>query len=205
MLKEVATTPSSTTYTDEMFFLGEVTEHVSDIMDLPDSENDWLVDLPVNGSTVEFKIDTEADISVMSQAAFMRLPQRSHLVTARRGPITSPGGEVKSIGKFLATSEYKDKKYRFWITVIQGPYSHNLLGRSVATRMGLVMRVDGMDTLMLSDVFGDIGLLKCDPVKIELRADCEPYSPTTPRRIPFPLLPKVEAELKRMLNLGIIE
>ena len=30
------------------------------------------------------------------------------------------------------------------------------------------MRVDGMDTVMLSDVFGDIGLLKCDLVKIEL-------------------------------------
>ncbi|KAK0133586.1 hypothetical protein N1851_030913 [Merluccius polli] len=120
-------------------------------------------------------------------------------------PITSPGSEVKSIGKFLATSEYKGKKYRFWVTVIKGPYSHNLLGRSVATKMGLVMRVDGMDTVMLSDVFGDIGLLKCDPVKIELKTDCEPYSLTTPRRIPFPLLPKVEAELRRMLALGIIE
>lgn len=58
---------------------------------------------------------------------------------------------------------------------------------------------------MLSDVFGDIGLLKCDPVKIELKTDCEPYSLTTPRCIPFPLLPKVEAELRRMLALGIIE
>ena len=67
------------------------------------------------------------------------------------------------------------------------------------------MRVDGMDTVMLSDVFGDIGLLMCDPVKIELKTDCEPYSLTTPRRIPFPLLPKVEAELRRMLALGIIE
>lgn len=203
MLKEVVTMPSSTTNTDEMFF--QVTENVSDIMDQPDSENKWLVDLPVNGSTVKFKIDTGADISVISQAAFMRLPQRPRLVTATKGPITSPGGEVKSIGKFLATSEYKGEKYRFWITVIKGPYSHNLLGRSVATKMGLVMRVDGMDTVMLSQVFGDIGLLKCDPVKIELKADCEPYSLTTPRRIPFPLLAKVEAELKRMLALGIIE
>ena len=141
----------------------------------------------------------------MSQAVFKRLPQHSQLVTSRKGPITSPGGEVKRIGKLLATSEYKGKKYRFWVTVIEGPYSHNLLGRSVATSMGLVMRVNGMDTVMLSDVFRDIGLLKCDPVKIELKADCESYSLTTPHRIPFPLLPKVEAELRRMLTLGIIE
>ena len=54
VLKEIAVTPSSDTDTDEMFFLGEVTETVSDIMDQPDSENEWLVDLPVNGSTVKF-------------------------------------------------------------------------------------------------------------------------------------------------------
>lgn len=67
------------------------------------------------------------------------------------------------------------------------------------------MRVDGMDTVILNDVFGNIGLLKCEPVKIELNTDCEPYSLTTPRRIPFPLLPKVEAELLSMLEMGIIE
>lgn len=50
------------------------------------------------------------------------------------------------------------------------------------------------------------GLLNCDPaVKIELKPDAEPHVTATPRRVPFPLLPKVEAELKRMLALGIIE
>lgn len=48
------------------------------------------------------------------------------------------------------------------------------------------MRVDGMDTVMLSDVFEDVGLLKCDPVKIKLKADCEPYSLTTPHPVPSP-------------------
>lgn len=55
------------------------------------------------------------------------------------------------------------------------------------------------------DVFGNIGLLNCEPVKIELRPDTEPYSIVTPRRIPFPILPQVEEELKRMQSLGIIE
>uniref|UniRef100_A0AAV2J699 Uncharacterized protein n=1 Tax=Knipowitschia caucasica TaxID=637954 RepID=A0AAV2J699_KNICA len=50
-----------------------------------------------------------------------------------------------------------------------------------------------------------VGLLNCEPVKIELTEEAVPYSVNTPRRVPFPLLPKVEKELKRMLTLNIIE
>ena len=95
----------------------------------------------------------------------------------------------------------RDSNTKYWVTVIRGPYSHNLLGRSVAKRMGLVMRVNAVASDLLEGVFGDIGLFKCDPVKIELKPDAEPYTLTTLRRIPFPLLPKVEAELRRMLSL----
>lgn len=105
----------------------------------------------------------------MSHAEFIRLP-------VQRGPITSPGGEVKCIGKFLATCEYKDQKCKFWVTVIKGPYSHNLLGRSVATKIRLIIR---LDTVVPNDVFGDIGLLKCERIKIELDTDCESDSMTT--------------------------
>lgn len=33
---------------------------------------------------------------------------------------------------------------------------------------------------MLDKVYGDIGLLKCDPVKTELKEDAEPHVVTTP-------------------------
>lgn len=207
-LKEVSMTSDSIDlqYSENAFFVGAVMEATPDVIEQPDSENEWLVELDVNGSTVEFKIDTGADITVMSQAAFNRLPQRPRLVmTGAKPRITSPGGEVLCVGRFLATSPYKGHRYKYWVTVIKGPYSHNLLGRSVSKRMGLVMRVNAITTDLLNDVFGDIGLFKCEPVKIELKPDAEPYSLATPRRIPFPLLPKVEAELRRMLSLGIIE
>lgn len=88
-------------------------------------------------------------------------------------------------------------------TTITGSLSST--GRTVAKRMGLVKRINGVVTNVLDDVFGDIGLLKCDPVKIELKAGAEPYILTAPRRIPFPVLSKVETELKCMLAMGIIE
>ena len=68
--------------------------------------------------------------------------------------------------------------------------------------MGLVKRVREITD---HNILGDIGLLKCEPVKIQLKDNAKPYSVNTPRHIPFPLLPPVEAELKRMKDEGIIE
>ena len=71
--------------------------------------------------------------------------------------------------------------------VIKEPYSHNLLGHSVAKRMGLVMRVNAIATDLLNDVFGGHGhLFKCDPVKIELKPDAEPYTLALPYPVSSP-------------------
>ncbi len=158
----------------------------------------------VNGNPVDFKIDTGADTTVVTEETFSRLRQRPRLIISRP-TVYSPGGKVLCMGKFLATTMYKGQKYQYWITVIKGQYASTLLGKSVAKRMGLVARVNEINSSLTNDVFGEIGLLNCEPVKIELTNDAVPYSVNTPRRVLFPLLPKVEKELKRMLSLGIIE
>ena len=40
---------------------------------------------------------------------------------------------------------------------------------------------------------------------IKLREGVTPFNLTTPRRIPIPLLPRVQAELKRKEDMGVIE
>lgn len=56
----------------------------------------------------------------------------------------------------------------------------------------------------IRDVFGTHGCVKGPPVKITLKPEAVPYCVTTARIIPFPLMPKVESELKRMEDAGII-
>ena len=41
--------------------------------------------------------------------------------------------------------------------------------------------------------------------EIKLREGVTPFNLTTPRRIPIPLLPRVQADLKRMEDMGVIE
>ena len=71
-----------------------------------------------------------------------------------------------------------ERKYKFWIFGIRGPYANNLLSRTIACTMGLVLRPDESST----DVLGEIGLLNCEPVKIEFRPEAVPYSLTLPHK-----------------------
>ena len=62
----------------------------------------------------------------------------------------------------------------------------NLLGRAVATKLGLIKHLDEVN------IFGNVGKLKGNPVKIVLQKGAKPYSVTTLRHVPVPQIPNVE-------------
>ena len=66
------------------YFLGTVTA------DVEDSEPPWEVRLQVNGKSVKFKIDSDADVTVLSEEDYKHLPQRPLLA--------EPGIMLESIG-----------------------------------------------------------------------------------------------------------
>uniref|UniRef100_A0AAR2LI10 ribonuclease H n=1 Tax=Pygocentrus nattereri TaxID=42514 RepID=A0AAR2LI10_PYGNA len=73
--------------------------------------------------------------------------------------------------------------------------------------MNLVRRVDEV-TPNLSrhkQPYGEHGMLKTEPVEIQIREDAVPYVVHTARRVPFPMLQKVKDELLRMEENGVIE
>ena len=145
------------------FFLGAVNS-------CDEFEEPWSVLLHVNKKPIKFKIDTGADISVMSVSTYEALPQRPKLKSSN-AMLSSPGGMLNCKGQFTAEISLKNKLYFIDIYVIEGVCVNNLLSRHAACQTGLVQRVEEST----ANVFGDNGLMNCEQVTIELTDDAKPY------------------------------
>ena len=178
---------------NDAFFLGSVT--CTD-----DSVSAWRVNLPLEGGTVRFKIDSGADVTVLTESSYNHLKPKPELKSTNTS-LSSPGGPLSCMGQFTAHAVIKGETYNFRVFVVKRIDMENLLSRSTAVEMGLIKRVDHI----AEDLFADIGLLAGEPVKITLKPDAEPYSVCTARRVPIPLLDKVQNELERMESNDIIE
>ena len=91
------------------------------------------------------------------------------------------------------------QEYAIDFYVINGS---NLLGRSDASSLGF-LKFDrypiAVEELKIDpDVFGDTRLMKTSPVNIKISKNATPYHVNVARRVPIPLLPKVESELGTM-------
>lgn len=160
----------------------------------------WTITLPILDTAVDFKIDTGADISVISEKTLLSLKCKPKLtkVTAK---LESPGGKLQCKGQFTVTTTVKNKPFKIKLFVVSGSSVNNLLGRGASVAMGLVKRLDELS----SAVPTDIGLLKIKPIRICLKDNAVPYSVTTARRISVPMLSRVKLELERMMAAGVIE
>ena len=187
---------------EECMFLGSVQQEQSMMHSLlAEDVPPWRTTLTVAHTPVSFKIDSGADASVMSETTYETLKEKPKLVEVKN-TLQSPGGVVATRGQFLAkikahvNGQLRNCCFRVVVVKTSG---ENLLSRTVATKLGLIKRLDEVSS------FSGLGTLKGDPVKITLKDDAEPYSVAVPRRVPIPLLSKVEEELKRMESMGIIE
>jgi hypothetical protein len=178
---------------DQQYYLGAV--NCTD-----GTDGAWYVILKLGSNSVKFKIDTGADVTVISKATYEALQDRPTLKPPSIS-LTSPGGKVNAIGEFTASAEHKGATFRFRVVVINGKRD-NLLARQVASKMGMVARIDEM---IQESACNAIGLLKTAPVMIKLKDDVELYCQTVSRRVPFPLMEAVKEELERMKRNDIIK
>ena len=137
-------------------------------------------------STVHFKIDTGADISVISHAAWQALKYCPQLQQTSV-KLNSPGGKLQVHGIFTATISHKGTDFTFPVVVIEGTGTANLLARAVAVKMGLVTHrglTPSRSLIFTGSVF--TRLMPPGSSSITSSAVCV----TSACRIPFPLMDK---------------
>ena len=160
----------------------------------------WFTQLKIGSDHVQFKIDTGADVTILSKESYDRLSHPPALQTTSLN-LMSPGGQVLTLGEFTSHVKHKGTAYKVRIIVITGDKSTNLLARDVAFKMKLIARLDEIDHYNSGK---DIGLMKTSPVKIHLKDSIKPVCLPTARRVPFPLMGAVKDELERMVKSDVI-
>ena len=179
------------------YFLGSVEEN----------KKPWITSFVINGQKSQFKIDTGADVSIISLSQYNKLVPKPTL-NRTRAVLKSPGGVMKCHGQFVThVRQENDRQYAVRLFIVDAD-TENLLGRSEASDLNLVKRVQNINGINSTpSVFGDLDdkPLQCKPVKIKLKEGVDPYSLHTARRVPIPLMDKVKAEIECMKANNIIE
>ena len=107
---------------DETYFCGSI--------NCDDSSPAWKVDLDLNDvkcHPVTFKLDSGADVSVMSDSNYKYLRPRPSLKTVKAN-LNSPGGPLNCRGQFIAKATMKGTVYHFRVIVVENDVE-NLLSR----------------------------------------------------------------------------
>lgn len=165
----------------------------------------WNSTIAVNGQEAVFKLDTGAEVSVISEdvLASLSLP-KPHKTTKRLyGPDRQP---LNVLGELPVTLSYKGRSCAQPVYIVK-ELQHNLLGLPAIQALNLLTQVD---TLVEAPVpqqfpalFTGLGTIQ-DSFTIKLKPDAQPFALFTPRNVAIPLRKKVREELTRMESLGVI-
>ena len=169
-------------------------------------ENPWTVNLALNGQSVEFCIDTGAEVTVIPERIYRTLHNVSLSIPPRIlcGPSQSKLGVCGCLTGRVVKGDLEKKQEIYVVKDLHKP----LLGRPAIEALGLVARVGEVQQeqnpeQLFPGLFTGLGKLQGE-YTIKLRDGAKPFSLTTPRRVAIPLIPAVKTELERMEAMEVI-
>ena len=153
-------------------------------------------------SKVEFKLDSGAEVSVLSD----KLPWLRHAsLKPATNTLRGPGGvKLRLLGTLDAQLSCGDRSYSETLYVIENQ-GISLLSRNACVQLNLIkLVVDAIDVQKdFPKLFVGLGKLNMQH-HINLTDDARPVCLYAARKVPHPLLPRVKDELKRMEDQGVI-
>ena len=150
-------------------------------------------------------MDTGAEVTVIAEATWNSLDSAKPLQQPDVSLCGPDCTQLKILGKIPLDLAYNGTSCTQPVYVVQN-LKNNLLGFPAIKALSLLSHVESIDKTIVSkypSLFSGLGTFTHE-YKIQLKPDAQPFALCTPRNVPLALRPKVQAELKRMENLGVI-
>ena len=185
---------------EEESFLGAVHSTTSN------QAKPWAVTLKMNGSPIEFKIDTGADVTVIPTDLYV--PSLDGVLLKPKKVLSGPNKVPLAVqGSYVASLQSTNLQAQEEVFVVDG-LSKPLVGKPAILSLKLLstLYTDSVE-LSIQDHYPELfrGLGKFSGrYTIKLKKGAIPFALSTSRRIAVPLLPKVRDELDRMEKIGVI-
>ena len=170
-------------------------------------ELSWRAKVLVGSKEVEFKLDTGAEVTAISDNTYRSLEEEKLVKPTKTlyGPGHNP---LEVLGQLTKTLSYKQRSSKQRVFVVRGLKS-NLLSLPAITALNLAVRVNAISDYgstiweAYPQMFQGLGNFG-EPYQIKLRPEAKPHALYSPRSVPLPLRNKVKEELTRMESLGVI-
>ena len=165
------------------------------------------------GDIVKFKVDTGAQTNVLPLSVYKHMNQPPPLTKANQRLQSYTGQSLDVKGKININCSYRDHTVKQEFIVVDIHHSQPILGLKTCLNLNIIKLVLSIeDTKFMTkdsvlkefqDTFTGLGNLEGE-ITIHLKPDATPVV-HPPRRVPFALRDKLQAELKRMEDLNVIE
>ncbi|KAG8173419.1 hypothetical protein JTE90_002013 [Oedothorax gibbosus] len=180
------------------------------------NERDWLQQVQVNDYPVVFKLDTGAQVNVLTNTLFECLPSKPILQPTTITVCTYSGDVLPVTGECILSCDVNDQHNQLKFVIVDLDV-HPVLSASACVDLQLVQRINPKNCSVnaiassklqevieeYKDVFEGVGRLP-GTHKIIIHDDATPVI-AAPRKIPLALEQQVQDELLRMEQNGIIE
>ena len=165
----------------------------------------WNCTVLLNDHEVPFKVDTGAEVTVISEDSWksLGLSEMKPPTKKLHGPDRQP---LKVRGEIHATLSYRGCQCIQPVFIVKH-LQHNLLGLPAIQALQILTQVHAVSTPIPEQypgLFKGLGTFKGSSYEIKLKPEAKPFALFTPRNVPLPLRKKVQEELVRMETMGVI-
>lgn len=199
---------SDSTSGNSEFFVSSITKNVGSVEEL------WKSKVCVEGTVIEFKLDTGAEVSIIPVYLFRSLKTKKQLNATNVTLISYGSSEfrIKPIGKISLECSVNKEVVLIDFLVVDCKNQMALLGLSACVKLNLIQRIDNVSLSFnsinnliskYSKVFSGLGQFP-SKYKIILKENVVPHTQPS-RRVPQAIYEKLKKKLDNLQALNIIQ